>query len=241
MSTQAALWLGARPAAGQRVLRGRGVRPGLGASYQGRAEGGRRLPGGAHDAARHGGPLPDDRRRTVRHHGLLPGSRRRGRTCAGPPDRAGGARRPPPGCLAAPGGVHDRDELRGLPARRARRDGAQEPRPGRPRARRDGARPADGGDRDGAQADRLRPRRHGQRDRAAVQGRAAQRRDLHVHPRGGRGDGRRVARRGDARPERVRAPRRRARVHLPDRGGRAASRSTRSRPSNEALAPPTSS
>ena len=48
---------------------------------------------------------------------------------------------------AAPGVVRRRDVDRGLPPRRARRDGAEEHRPRRCRPRRDGAEPADDGDR----------------------------------------------------------------------------------------------
>ena len=71
----------------------------------------------------------------------------------------------------------------------------------------------------------------GERRRPAAQGRAAHRGHLHLHPRGGRGDGRRVARRGHARRERVRAPRRRARLHLTHGRRTCCCRSTRSRPS----------
>ncbi len=146
-----------------------------------------------------------------------------------------------PDGVAAPGRVHGGDGVRGLPARRARRDGAEEPRARRPRARRDGARPADGGDGDGAQADRARPRRGGQRGGAVAADRAAHRDRLELHPRGGGGDGRRVAPRGDARRERVRAALRRPRVHLAHRRRGAAAPRPRSRRSSAAPAPPTSS
>ena len=64
---------------------------------------------------------------------------------------------------------------------------------------------------------------------------------LDLHPRGGGGDGRRVARRGDARRERVRAPLRRPRASPRAPWPRCCCRSTQSRPSNAAPGPPTSS
>ena len=135
-----------------------------------------------------------------------------------------------PGSWLHPVVVRDRPGLRRLPARRARGDGAQEPRAGRARARRDGPRTTDGRDGDRAQADRPRPRLGRQRRRPAAADRAPHRGDLHLHPRGGGGDGRRVARRGHARPERVRAPLRRPRIHLAHRGrGAAAARPGRDR------------
>ena len=59
--------------------------------------------------------------------------------------------------------------------------------------------------------------RHRQRDAAAPAGRAPGRGQLDLHPRGGRGAGGGVARRGSARGRRVRPARRCARLHREDR------------------------
>ncbi len=100
--------------------------------------------------------------------------------------------------------VRHRDDDRGVPPRRARRDGAQEPRARRPRPRRADPRPVHAGGRRDPQAVRGVAQRHRQPHRPAVPGRAQRRGRLDLHPRRGRRPGRGVASRGSARRARVR-------------------------------------
>ena len=119
--------------------------------------------------------------------------------------------------LAPPDRLRDRAGDRGLPARRARRDGAQEHRHRRTRAGRAGARPADDGPSSPCCAPSSWCSTRSPTPRCAlIRVRAPGRGQLGVHPRGGRGAGRGVTRRGPARRRRVRPAHRRARLHRED-------------------------
>ncbi len=206
-----------RAAARQRVLRRRRVRPRVGTTDQGRASRPRRVADGQDHAAGDGGPDLGDRGGAVRHHGVLARSRRGRRARLRSRARAGLPPRRALRGLAAPGLVHPRDVGGRLPARRARRDGPEEPRPGRPGACRGGLRSADGRAGHVPQAGGVRPERARRRRCATAARRATQRRELDLHPRGGRGARRRVTCRGAARGERVRTALRRARTSPPAR------------------------
>ena len=99
MSSATAVVLAVVPAARQRVLRRRRVRPRLRPPHPDRAARRGRVADGAHDAARDGEHLAGDRRQPARHHRLLAGPRCRRRAGRRPPARA--AARTPPTCPTA--------------------------------------------------------------------------------------------------------------------------------------------
>ena len=137
-----------------------------------------------------------------------------------PPDRAVVRGRAPAARPAAPGRLRHRAEHHRVPARGAGRDGAEEHHPRRPRPRRPAARATDARPGDRAQAGDRRARHDGEGDPAGAARGAEGRDELDLHPRGGRGAGRGVARRGPAREGRVRPAGRRARLHREDGRGR---------------------